>query len=228
MKAVIYKITNPLGFVYVGSTLNTTNRFRRYKNLTCKSQRKLYDSLLIHGYDNHVIEIICTSDISERYYLECYYGFINNCLDYNGLNCSLPFLGMCKSSKDLIGKAHKGKKISEIQKNNMIFNLKEYYKNNGNPMKGKTPWNKNKTFLSGNKNPMYGIKRTDEWKENHSKLMKLKNKSGEHHFKSKIILDIYTGVFYTNVKEVSDLFNISYSTLKQRIRKNKDYRYIYA
>jgi group I intron endonuclease len=57
-RGVIYKITSPTGRVYIGQTINLVGRERFYKNKLCKSQRRLYNSIIKHGWDAHTIEII--------------------------------------------------------------------------------------------------------------------------------------------------------------------------
>lgn len=54
----IYKITSPSGKVYIGQTWDSKKRFSNYKNLYCKTQIKLYNSLKKYGFDNHIVEII--------------------------------------------------------------------------------------------------------------------------------------------------------------------------
>ena len=54
----IYKITNPKGKVYIGYSKDIENRFKYYKRLNCKGQRKLYNSLKKYGPDNHIFEIV--------------------------------------------------------------------------------------------------------------------------------------------------------------------------
>lgn len=81
----VYKITNILGEVYIGSSKQVYKRIRHYKNLNCKAQTKLYKSLLKFGWYNHTFEIIeqCSEldlRIKERYWQEYY-----NVLE-NGLN----------------------------------------------------------------------------------------------------------------------------------------------
>ena len=55
---VIYKIESPSGKVYIGQTWNYKKRMSGYKNISCKRQPKLYNSLLKHGVDNHSFTII--------------------------------------------------------------------------------------------------------------------------------------------------------------------------
>ena len=55
----IYKITSPSGKIYIGQSWDIKRRFRNYKNLVCKNQKKVYASLQKYGVENHIFEIIC-------------------------------------------------------------------------------------------------------------------------------------------------------------------------
>ena len=48
-KSGIYKITNPKNKVYIGQSKDIIKRWYYYKTLHCKSQIKLYNSLLKYG-----------------------------------------------------------------------------------------------------------------------------------------------------------------------------------
>jgi group I intron endonuclease len=229
-KIYIYKITNPKGKIYIGSTVNLKDRIYRYKTYRVKAQIKIYNSLIKYTFENHKFEVIYECNESDRNYYESYYGELFDVIGENGLNLSIPksnekYITMSNETKKKIGNAHRGKIISDSQKESMACNLKKYRENNPNPMKGKEPWNKGKIFLVGEKNPMYGIKRSEEWKINHSKLIKQRTKRGSEHFKSKVVLDLFTGIFYDSIKEVSIYNNIIYSTLKSKINKNKEFRF---
>lgn len=54
----IYKITNPKGAIYIGKTKDFKKRMSFYKNSLCKSQKKLYNSIVKYGWKNHAIEVI--------------------------------------------------------------------------------------------------------------------------------------------------------------------------
>jgi group I intron endonuclease len=225
-QAYIYKITNPKGSIYIGSTINIDRRMSDYKFLRCKSQIKIFRSLKKYGFKNHVFEIITSCEIEYRYFYENYYGLVYNVLDPKNLNLKLPktddkFISISEETRIKIGLAHKGKKISEEQKANMRLNLKKWSDKNGHSMLGKTPWNKGKSFLKGELNPMFGVKRSDDWKKNHSKSAKEKNKRGADHFKSKLVLNLESGVFHFTAKEASETYNIKYSTLKEKLNGSK-------
>lgn len=55
----IYKITNPLGKVYIGQTKDFTRRKRDYKNVKkIRFQKKIEASILEYGWVAHTIEAI--------------------------------------------------------------------------------------------------------------------------------------------------------------------------
>lgn len=229
--AYIYKITNPKGKIYIGSTVDLKDRIYRYKTYRVKTQVKIYNSLIKYKFENHKFEVIYECEAKDKLYFEAYYGNIYNVLGENGLNLSLPKLsdeysGVSQETKKKIGDAHRGKTISDKQKIEQSIRSKKWHETNEHPMKGGIPWNKGKSFLVGDKNPMYGVKRSEEWKKNHSVRMSKVNKSGAEHFKSKIILDIYTGIYYYSIREASIHNNLVYSSLKCRLNRNKEFRFI--
>lgn len=233
-KAFIYKITNPFGKIYIGSTIDLKDRTYRYKTARLGKQLKIKHSIIKYGWDNHKFEIIFECDEIDKYKYEAFYGHKFQVLGDNGLNLSLPngenkSYAMAESTKFKIGLSHKGKEITNEQKQSISIKLKKHFKENKHPRKGVTSWNKGKDFLKGENNPMYGIKRNDEWKRKQSVLMKNKSIKGKNHVASKIIIDINTGVFYESLRELSDLIKIKYSTLKSKLngtnKNNTQYRY---
>ena len=56
----IYKITNPNGKVYIGQSVDIEKRLSNYKRLSQSilEQPAIYNSLLKHGVENHIFEII--------------------------------------------------------------------------------------------------------------------------------------------------------------------------
>lgn len=90
-KGVIYKLTSPTNKVYVGQTLDLAKRIRYYKTLQCKSQKRIYHSLVKYGFDSHILEIIEEVDIEilmerEKFWID---QLKTNCAKYpknNGLN----------------------------------------------------------------------------------------------------------------------------------------------
>jgi group I intron endonuclease len=132
----IYKITSPQGRVYVGQAVNIEKRLREYQKLKCKSQTRLYNSLVKYGTINHTFEVIeeCNIDLlneRERYWQECY-----DVLSRQGLNCKLTNTfdksGVhCEETKKRQSEANIGKTISE-----------EIRLQISNTLKGRPPANK--------------------------------------------------------------------------------------
>lgn len=58
MSIGIYKITSPSGKVYIGQSWDIEKRWGAYRSLWCKGQRKLYNSFVKYGVENHEFEII--------------------------------------------------------------------------------------------------------------------------------------------------------------------------
>lgn len=93
----IYKITSPIGRIYIGQSIEIENRLHRYSLGYCNAQPKLCRSITKYGWENHIFEIleICLENelnSKERYYQEYYNVLVN------GLNCILT------STKDKSGK----------------------------------------------------------------------------------------------------------------------------
>ena len=66
----IYKITSPSGKIYIGQSKDIYKRIEIYRNIRCKAQTKLYNSLTKYGWLNHKFEIICECDESQLNCLE--------------------------------------------------------------------------------------------------------------------------------------------------------------
>ena len=78
----IYCITNPVGHIYIGSSNNIKKRWNVYKNLSCKGQKGIYNSLIKYGYDAHTFEVIyeCNKEeliIKEQMFLDFYKPTLN-------------------------------------------------------------------------------------------------------------------------------------------------------
>lgn len=124
----IYKLTSPTGKIYVGQSINIHRRKIRYKNLDCKHQRKLYNSLKKYGFDKHEFEILDLCLKNELNQKERFWQEHFNVID-NGLNCELTNDDNCKKkvSKETrlklrnsrLGKKHTEEsklKMSKIQR----------------------------------------------------------------------------------------------------------------
>jgi len=85
----IYKITSPTNRIYIGQSSNIKKRFTNYKSLDCKKQKRLYNSFLKHGVENHKFEILCQCELSELNTKERHYQDLFSVLTSSGLNCTL-------------------------------------------------------------------------------------------------------------------------------------------
>lgn len=84
----IYKITNPIGQIYIGSSVNINARISFHKTAMVRNNPKtlISKSYIKYGFENHKVEIIenCVKEnltIRERYWQDFY-----NCFSENGLN----------------------------------------------------------------------------------------------------------------------------------------------
>lgn len=115
--AYIYKITNPKGKSYIGSTINLSSRKRNYKNLQCSQQVKLFYSLKKYGWDKHTFEVVDKVKLEDQYSVEREW---QEKLDVvkNGLNCcyvkadAKPQV-FCRETRERMSKARKGLKKTE-------------------------------------------------------------------------------------------------------------------
>lgn len=83
IKSGIYKITNPFGMVYIGSSRNIISRIRQYKNPM--GNRKISLSIREHGVENHIFEIVELVDVCNLLSREEYWQVFYNSIE-NGLN----------------------------------------------------------------------------------------------------------------------------------------------
>lgn len=126
----IYKLTSPSGKIYIGQSRNINKRILDYKNIKCKSQRKLYNSLIKYGWEGHKFEIInelpkdVTNyhlDILEQLYINCY-------LDTNTelLNVKLASVRSLYPEEIILQKKplKKIKIVKELDTTNPMYNKK--------------------------------------------------------------------------------------------------------
>lgn len=193
----IYKITSPTGRIYIGQSVNIEKRRKQYSMLYCKNQIKLHRSILKHGWDFHIFEIVSECEVSELNDLERYYQDLFSCIGKNGLNLKLTHTSTKsgKFSKEIckkISNSNKGKFRTEEQKRNLSI------KNLGNKHSEETI----KKFL-GRQTRLGAVL---------SKEQKLKI--------SKRVIDLNTGIFYDSIKECAFALNLKEMTLGKRIRTN--------
>lgn len=119
-KCGIYKITNPSGNIYIGASRDILKRWSVHYKYCCnvKSQKKLYNSFMKHGIENHIFEIVEETEesilfIREVFYIDYYNSFKKGLnLTIGGENPPIQNKPMSDSQKRNIGLSQKGKIIS--------------------------------------------------------------------------------------------------------------------
>lgn len=151
----IYKITNKInGKCYIGQSVDIERRFNEHKN--CKVDKPLYRAFKKYGIDNFTFEILEECSQEELNEKEIYYiVFYNSTTDGNGYNLEhggeFKDIVLCEESKikqvehykktienmlkekfvewhKKIGAKHKGKIVSQEQRDKISKKLKEYFK----------------------------------------------------------------------------------------------------
>jgi group I intron endonuclease len=114
----IYKIINPIGKIYIGSTVIFYGRicnYVRYINNNINEQPKLINSFKKYDIRNHKFEIeYVTNNLKELHQKEIDYIFLYDSVK-NGLNISSggrEFFNHSEESKNKISIANKGRKFS--------------------------------------------------------------------------------------------------------------------
>lgn len=218
----IYKITSPLGCVYIGQSVNISKRFIQHKKDSKKRKYKLYNSFNKYGFENHTFEVLelCSVDLlneKERYYQELY-----NVLGKKGLNLRYTktsdksgFLS-CETKEKL-----RKKDISYMYGNNFrsgIQHTKEIKDKIRNTLisNAKKPDYKNAmTGRKGDLNPFFGKKHSLETRLKQSLRLKGSRNLVKYNEDRKCpIIDITTGIFFESINEASLCMGVKKSSLK--------------
>lgn len=96
--------------------MDIKRRFSRYKSLSCKAQKGIYNSLVKYGVDNHKFEIISECSFEELDNLEIYYISLYNSFNSNfGLNLKSGGVGgkLSDKAKEKIRQSNIGRKASD-------------------------------------------------------------------------------------------------------------------
>lgn len=197
----IYKITNPKGKIYIGSSVNIERRFKEYRTLKkSKGQLLLHRSFNKYGIENHIFSIETECILEDLYKLENYYSSLYDTLN-NNLNLSIPKLdqvygGHSEETKRKISNSNKGKIFTEETLKKMSASKK--------------------ITQLGINNSFYSKNHTDDFKLNHSK-----NRMYGKNPNAKIILDREFGIYYESVTEAADLLKCNKGHLAAQLRGNK-------
>ena len=236
----IYKITSPSGGIYIGQSTNIEGRKYFYKSAKCKSQFRIYNSIMKYGWDNHIFEIIeeCTADLlneREVYWIKK----LNTFNSLHGMNLkdgghnsklseeskrkiSIGNKGKVRSAEfsENLSKMHKGKKLSKehieiLKKANTGRKHTEEAKMRmkiaqNKPRPPITQETRNKLSLAAKKR----VKDTDVI----SKMVAARNGAPSH---SRKVIDNNTGIIYNSIKEASVVANKNYDHFKGCISGRK-------
>lgn len=156
----LYRITNPIGQVYIGQTADICKRRNDYKCIKkISSQKLIYKSIKHYGWENHKMDVIYRfwekeSDINE---IERLFISFFNSYYYNNKNRGLNLTLGGQGNRGGKATAETRKKMSETHKERL--KNPELRKKYSERMMGNTNW-KNQTI-----NPFKGKKHTEETKE---------------------------------------------------------------
>lgn len=133
----IYKITSPSNKLYIGQSINIENRWKLYRSnpKSFKSQTKLYNSIIKHGVDFHIFEVIEECEENMLLERETFWKNYYKVLDIPSLCCRIDGKGgrnsketnekikesrrlnpLTEEIKKKIGDAHRGLKYSDESK----------------------------------------------------------------------------------------------------------------
>lgn len=246
----IYKITSPTGAIYIGQSKNIESRITHYRRVLCKSQFRIYNSLVKHGWDSHTFEIIeeCTEEqLNERE--EHYVKFFDTFNTDHGMNLR-PGGGNHKLSEeskrrisignkgkvrpqhilDALSKLHKGKTISEKQRLDHIKFM------TGRKASEEARANMRIAQQKPRKpdSPETSRRRSEAARKNVSRPGQLermiKGREGKIPAGAKTVINLATGVFYDSATEAAKCHNIKYDWLKHRLngtrKNNTNFMYI--
>lgn len=129
----IYKITSPSKKVYIGQSVNIEKRVKSYKNINCKEQKKIYNSIKKYGFDKHIFEVVCECEVNELDVLERYYQDLYSVTSINGLNCILTSINNDKNYLKI--QKRKAQKIINKEKKEIEKNKIKEYKNKSNQVR---------------------------------------------------------------------------------------------
>jgi group I intron endonuclease len=213
----IYKITNPKGAVYIGESKDIYKRWNKnYKYLQCKGQKKLYNSFITYGVENHTFEIIKECKEEEIPYYERHYQEYYNVLDREfGLNLKLRNVGdkkqvQSEETKQKIREKAKGRKQSEQTKRKLSEVNKGHKYNLGKKRSEET----RKKMSESNK----GKKHSEETKQKMSEA------------KCKKVINTETGEIYDSAKKMCEILELNYGVIVNKLsgrRKNNTiFRYL--
>jgi len=209
----IYKITNPKGKVYIGQSIHIEKRFKTYKNFgsNTSKQIKLYRSFKKYGFINHKFETLIECNLDELNELERYYQDLFDVLN-TGLNLILV---NTKDKKQVFSLETRMKLSNSLKGKGKGIKLTEEHKQK---LRGKRNLSEEtlKGFIERGKNKKC------------SNFTKLKMRESSKN--KKLVLNVFTGIFYNSTSEAEEAYNITKNTLARRLNGNRknNTQFIYA
>ena len=116
-----YRIISPTNKNYFGKSINIERRLKGYAKARCKSQPKLYRSILKHGWGNHIVVIY-----------ECSEDQMDDCEKYH-----IAWLSCIKHGLNCMQGGNGARRCTDEQKKRMGESKKGLFAGEKNPMWGK-------------------------------------------------------------------------------------------
>ena len=227
----IYKIISPTKKVYIGQSIDIEKRFNTYKNLNCKTQPIIYNSLLKYGFEKHKFEILEECSVKELNDKERYYQDLYSAVSNSGMNCKLT------KSSDKSGVMSEytrlkmiGKKLSEDSIKKRTESRKGYTHSEETKKKIR---DSNKGSNLGKIHSEETRKKVSEAGKGRTHSEETKRKLSESHKGKivsketrkklserdigKLILNTENGVFYYGIKKASESICMTKSTLYNQL-----------
>jgi group I intron endonuclease len=220
----IYKITNPIGKIYIGQSTDIYKRIRSYRYSSTSKQIKLHRSIVKYGLDNHIFEVIEECSIEELNNRERYWQEHYHVIGENGLNCNLQKSTdkSGKLSEETIEKIRKNRKgIVSKYKNPELRSYRISKSLTGKKLSddhkrslsiAQTGLKRSKEAIMKSVEKRRGIKFDDAFKEK----IRIRQTGSTNSF-AKIALNIETGIFYETAKEAAESIGWTYNRFNHYI-----------
>ena len=215
----IYKITSPTERIYIGQSTNIEKRFKRYKALDCRTQTKLYKSLLKYGFENHIFEIIEICELNALNERERYWQDYFNSIDKKHLNCLATSTSdksgyMSEETKNKMSNSRKGVKRPEgyIEKLRLL--------NTGSKRTEEAKLKMSKAQTGKKRSIESRLKQSNSGKGrvvSEETKLKMKNSNG----RSRKVICLFTGTIFNSLSDYCIFNKINYKTLWQNLKINK-------
>ncbi len=217
----IYKITSPSNRIYIGQSVDIEKRFKKYKAGDCKTQTKLYKSLLKYGYTKHkfeIIEICAINSLNER---ERYWQDFYESYSHKNLNCLSTSTNeksgfMSKESRKKMSKSRTGISRPELMERLRKLNTGSKRSEESKLKMSLAQTGKKRSAESKMKQSIKARARKKVYTEEDRLKMRLSNGF------SKKVQCIETGEIFLSLREYCMQKSLKYSTVWAQLRnKNK-------